>query len=273
MLKKIITFVLNFALVILILALIVITLAINTILNEQYILKVLEANNFYERAYNDIKDGFENYTMQSGLELSILDDLISTYKVESDIKKVLSRVYTGKESIVETNSIKLELYYRIYTILEENKKVPDEAEEASIIAYIKSIGKVYENGIIYAKMNISPTILDVLKRNVIIGIVILELIIIIVNRNMNKILNALGVSLFASGVLSASVKILLEKRVQNILIMDQKFSNCLNYGINDCLLSFWNTGITLVIAGGVVILFSNIIFSYFSKKTIVDKNK
>ena len=71
MLKRISSFILNFILIVLSILLFFIILSSKTILNENYIIDVLEKNNFYERSYSDIYKDCESYTMQSGLDLEI----------------------------------------------------------------------------------------------------------------------------------------------------------------------------------------------------------
>ena len=70
-------------------------------------------------------------------------------------------------------------------------------------------------------------------------------------------------------ILTLIVKPLVETRVQNILIMDQKFSNCLVFLLNDIMEKCFKYGLIATIIGLCLILISSL---NFFAKTIEDKN-
>ena len=269
MIKKIINFCLNLIMSILVLGLIVISLVSNTILNKNYIKQKLLENKFYERTYSDIKEDFENYTMQSGLDLEILDGLFTKKKVINDINSKIDYIYDGKNFEVETNSIREELVSRINNTLEENNRIPSDDEKESIKIYEDVIVDCYKTGILYGRNFTIET--DYLKQPriaCIIGIVVISIVLIIINRNILKYISFIGINLLFSGILCSSLKFLLEKRIQHILILDAKFSNFLINSLTEIIEKFYKCGIVASIIGLAFIVFGSL---EKIKKTIENK--
>ncbi|MBR2290245.1 MAG: hypothetical protein IJ867_06650 [Clostridia bacterium] len=272
MIKKILNFLLNFAMSILVLGLIVVALISNTVLNKEYIKRKLEENRFYDRTYSDIKEDFENYTMQSGLELEILDGLFTKEKVVQDVNLKIDSIYNGKKGEVETASIRNELDLRINRALEENNRVPKEEEKASIQKYEDTIVDSYKSGILYG-VNFSingiyEKYLEKAKIACIVGIVVISAILLIINRNLLKYISFVGINLLFSGILSLSVKFLIEKRVQHILILDSKFSNFLVNSLNDLIEKCFQIGVVVIAVGFALIVLGSL---EKLKKTIENK--
>ncbi|MCI8309864.1 MAG: hypothetical protein HFJ45_06790 [Clostridia bacterium] len=261
MIKKVITFILNFLLIILGISTFIIIIISKTVLNEEYLKSVLVTNNFYQRAYDDIKDDFENYTMQSGLELDILDSLVSKEKVTNDINKRLDSIFNLENFEVDTNSIKEELNSRINNILVENNRVLEESEKTSIEKYENAIVDSYKSGILYGKqLHIPSDLVSKYLKYTVISMIVLILLIIIINRKIKTILNSCGVILLPIGIIISLVKPLVLHRVQNILMLDQKFSNCLVFVLNDIVEKCFKYGIVIAIVGMLFIIISSINF-------------
>lgn len=269
MIKRIISFLLNLIMSILVLGLICIWIINTSLLSKKYVKAKLVENKFYDRAYADIKEDFENYTMQSGLELDILDELFTKAKVISDINKKIDAIYDGKKVIIETDSIRDELDFRINSALEKNNRVPTDKEKDSINKYEDAIIDSYKSGILYGRdFSISKKIFDLMKIvciALIVGIIAISTVLIILNK---KILKYFGINLLFSGILCISVKYLLEKRIVHILFMDAKFSVLLVNTLSDIIARFYYLGIAAVIMGCTLI----VIGSYENlKKTIENK--
>lgn len=269
MIKKLVNFFLNFIMSVLVFGFICINLISNTVFNKEYIKQKLSENKFYDKAYSDIKDDFENYTMQSGLELEILDGLFSKEKVQKDINLKLDSIYEGKKVNIETDSIKNELDSRINLALEKNNRVPSEKEKESIQKYEDVICESYEKGILYGKdFTIEKNWISLAYKICIIGFVIISIVLILINRKVLKYFSFIGINLVFSGVLCSVIRILLEKRVIHILILDSKFSNFLVNSLTDILERFYKCGLSVVIIGLVLIILGSL---EKNKKTIENK--
>ena len=254
MIKKGINFVLNLVMSVLVLGLICVLLISSTFFNKEYVKEKMRENRFYEKTYSDIKEDFENYTMQSGLELEILEGLFTKDKVEKDINSKIDAMYGGKKVKIETDSIRMELDSRIDLALEENNRVPSENEKKSIQKYEDVIVDCYQSGILYGRdFSISSKYLGLAKNICIIAMIVISILLLIINRSILKYISFIGVNLLFSGILCASVKFLLEKRIQHILILDAKFSKLLVNCLNDIIGKFHNFGIIAVLLGVILI--------------------
>ena len=273
MIKKVITFILNFILILLCILIFAGLLLSKTVLNKDYLKEVLSEKNFYERTLNDINDGFVSYTMQSGLELEILDNLVSLEKVTEDVNKKLDSIFEKESYKVDTSFLKEELDSRINSALEENNRKPSDNEKESIEKYEKAMEECYDSGIFYGKyadkVHITTSLVDKLLKYTIIAIIIDVILIVFINLKIGVILNSFGKVLMSAGILTLIVKPLVETRVQNILIMDQKFSNCLVFLLNDIMEKCFKYGLIATIIGLCLILISSL---NFFAKTIEDKN-
>lgn len=267
MLKKIIVYIINFLLVILIFLLSSLLILSNTVLNKQYVKEVLIKNDYYERTYGNIKEDFKNYIMQSGLQESILEDLYDREKVNSDIDMVIDSIFENKKLNIDTKTITKKLDNRINAVLENNNRRPEAEEREEIKIFENTIAEVYTDGIVYSSESIleianiyskiQPLIIKIAN---LFGVLILALLVIIfvINRNLNKNINAVGIALFSSGLLGIIIKILIGDRTHNILVLNTTFSESLIYLINSIVDIFFITGMTMTIIGFVLIIVSNI---------------
>lgn len=272
MIKRIISFLLNLIMSILVLGLICVILITNTIYNKDYIKLKLKENKFYSRTYSDIKNDFENYTMQSGLDLEILDGLISEEKVEKDINSKIDYIYGGEKVEIETASIRNEIDSRIKAALEKNHRTPTNSEKNSISKYEDVLEECYKTGILYGKdfalKNIGKY-LNIAKNSCIIGIIVISIILLIINKSLLKYLTYVGVNLLFSGSLCILLRFLLENRVDHILLLDQKFSNLLVNTILEIINKFHKVGSICVIASIICI----IVGSFEKKKKTIENKK
>lgn len=267
MLKKIVVYIINFLLVILIFLLSSLLILSNTVLNKQYVKNVLIKNDYYGRTYANIKEDFKNYIMQSGLQESILEDLYDREKVNSDIDMVIDSIFENKKLSIDTKTITKKLDNRINAVLENNNRRPEAEEREEIKIFENTIAEVYIDGIVYSSESvleisniynkIQPLIIKVVN---LLGVLILALLVIIfvINRNLKQNINAVGISLFSSGLLSIIIKILIGDRTHNILVLNTTFSESLIYLINSIVSIIFVTGIVMSITGFIFIIVSNI---------------
>ena len=267
--KKIINFLLNFIMSILVFILICMNFTFSTVFNKTYIKTKLTENRFYERAYADVKERFENYTMQSGLELDILEGLVTKEKVKKDINQKIDAIYDNQKITIETDSIRNELDARINAVLEKNNKTPNTTEKESIQKYEDAIVESYQAEILYGKsFSIPQKDFQCVRTICIIGIVVISILLLFINKSISKYMAFLGITGVFSGTLCVVVKRLLEKRIIHILIMDAKFSHFLVNTLTDMLLRFYHMGISIMAVGFLLIIIGSL--ENF-KKTIENK--
>lgn len=267
MVKKIIIYIINFFLVICILGLSSLLIFSNTILNKQYVINVLEKNNYYEKTYYNIQDGFKNYIMQSGLEEEVLQDLYNREKINKDINIVIDGIYENKEINIDTDEIIKILDDRINVVLEQNNRKPDAQEKEEIKIFEDTIAQVYVDGIAYSEEyvsqigNIYSNIQLIIKRvEIILSILtfVLVCIIIVINKNIRETLNTIGIAFISIGMLKIVLKILIGDRTHNILMLNSAFSQSLIYLINSIVNVFFITGIIMLITGIVITILAKL---------------
>ena len=111
-LKNIVTIFLSFVLMIGILCSTVLFIA-NKYLDKKYILNKFEEINLYGSVYEEVRDGFENYIYQSGLDINIIDKICSKEKVKSDIISVVDSMYSNQEVKIDSSQIRNNLDKRV----------------------------------------------------------------------------------------------------------------------------------------------------------------
>lgn len=268
MVKRIIIYIINFLLSLCVLLLSSLLIFSNTVLNKQYVINVLERNDYYEKTYYNIQEGFKNYIMQSGLEESILEDLYDREKVNNDINMVIDAIFENKSINIDTEVIVQKLDDRINAILEQNNRVPEKEEREEIKIFEDTIAEVYSDEISYSIESIEQIssvltkiqlLLSTVKIALIIVTIVLFLLIIAISRSLREIINTLGITLITAGIIQVAIKLLIGDRTHNILILNSNFSTSLIDLINSIVQTFFYTGITFAGLGLVIIIASSFI--------------
>lgn len=266
MAKKILIYIINFILVIFIFSFTILLVINSTVLNKQYVLNILQKNNYYEQINHLIEKSFKNNVIQSGLEESILEDLYDEEKINNDINMVIDVIYENKEMDIDTSEIKEKLDNRINAILQENNMQPNSEEREEIEAFEDAITNAYTNEIVYAEKYVEeianafemlqPLLLSV---RIAIGalIVIFIIITIIITKDMKYTIRTLGISLLSVGIINITIKILVGKRIHNILVLNATFSRCLIDLISSLINMIFNIGIMMSILGVMGIILGN----------------
>ena len=83
-----------------------IQIASSTILSQSYVLKQLEEANYYANIYTEIKSDFENYIYQSGLDESVLENIITVEEVTQDTNQIIANIYNGDNKQIDVTALK-----------------------------------------------------------------------------------------------------------------------------------------------------------------------
>lgn len=267
--KKIITFIFTFVLSIMILLCLVINVCSSTVLNQEYVLSKLEENNYYEKTYNMVKDNFENYIQQSGLDDDVLENIVTQEEIKKDTIQILDNIYVGiSGDDISTKNIKERLQQNIDKSL-ENRKLSSESKEA-IDSFITKIGNEYDNTILNTKYEDSLNIIykkvvdlkGILLKVVTVSIGFSIIVIIITNfKKIYKTVSAISVSLLSSGMFLVFVKVYIDKKVklQSILILNNNISEVFRNVLVEIFDKFLIYGIILSVLGLVLLIVSNLI--------------
>lgn len=261
--KKVILYILSFILSLGIFAVLTLVIFSNTLLNKQYVLGILEKNDYYEKTYANIQEGINNYAMQSGLEQEVFESLYTKEKVTKDINQVVDFIYENKEVEINAEAIKGELDNRIDKVLEEHQKVPKQEEKESIQKLEDVISETYVNGIVYSSEIIEKIneplqkIMQSMQKVFIASIVCICILLLVIGIVSKKeIFRYLGISFMTSGILSILLQLLVGNRVHYILILNTAFSECVRCMISSILHMFSIVGGTFIIIGVMSCIFS-----------------
>ena len=270
--KKAISYVLSFVLVLMLLSLCLLTIVKSTILDEKYMISKLEDANYYERMNGEIIEQFKNYTIQSGLSDEVLENLFTEDKLKQDINNVIDSIYTGKELEISTSEIRENLKENILAEVEKEGKTVDFEDEA-MEEYLKAIESAYESQVSYSTNTINSigstfekviSLAQTAQIIVIVVTIVIAVLIIILNIKQIFGLNYLAISSMASGLFILIAKFLLGQStdLKNIMLINQATSHVIQLVIEDLLAKVTIAGVVLLIIG----LIFSIIYNLQNKK-------
>lgn len=266
--KTIIKYMITIIIAISMILFLIINLASSTILNKNYILSKLEETNYYNKIYEEVKSNFENYIHQSGLEESVLEDIISKEKVKKDTELIISNLYDGLEEKIDTQEIKDNLNKNIEETLGNAKLVV--TQRNAIDALIEKICDEYTTTISHYEYEkqINDVYLKVMKylemaKKIILVIIAISIILLVFlnRRRIYKAFSLLGVSLATTGIFFIIVNIFINMKikVQTILILNDAISDTLRNILTELLNSINGYGYIMLGVGLVFIIVSNLI--------------
>ena len=121
-----------------VLSLSIVTLIKFTILNENYLIKQLEKNNYYNNLYTSINEEMSYYIIQSGLEEEVLENIYTKEMVTNSVNNLIKNFYTGKKLTIDTTLLKENLNNNITNYLSKNNIViTDKNDGDNVVANIK----------------------------------------------------------------------------------------------------------------------------------------
>ena len=193
---------------------------------NQYVLRIYHLLHFFElflcfcynSIYEEVRDGFENYIYQSGLDINIIDKICTKEKVKNDILIVINSMYGEENSTIETTEIRNNLDNSINEYVVSQGRKLSKQEQDNIKKFEDLIEESYKEEIgLYQKgsdkmARSMPRILNIIKKGQIISIgitALLLIILVIVNSKKVSIAGSyVGVSLLSSGVIMVAIKII-----------------------------------------------------------------
>ena len=275
--KKAISYVLSFVLVLMLLSLCLLAIVKSTILDEKYMISKLEDANYYERMNGEIIEQFKNYTIQSGLSDEVLENLFTEDKLKQDINNVIDSIYTGKELEISTSEIRENLKENILTEVEKEGKTVDFEDEA-MEEYLKAIESAYESQVSYSTSTINSigstfekviSLAQTAQIIVIVVTIVIAVLIIILNIKQIFGLNYLAISSMASGLFILIAKFLLGQStdLKNIMLINQATSHVIQLVIEDFLAKVTIAGVVLLIIGLIFSIIYNLLNKKYFEKT------
>ena len=267
-LKTVIKYIITIILALSMIAYFFIQLASSTILSEQYILSKLEETDYYNKIYESVKSNFENYIHQSGLEETVLENIVSKEKVRKDTKIIISNLYDELEQKIDTQEIRDNLNNNIKETLGEQNITKTQqssidtfvdhicneyTDTMSHFSYEKQINQYYQKAMQY--INLAKKVLLIT-----IGLAILLLLVLNLKR-IYKFVLLLGISLTTTGTFLIIVNLFINSKVkvQTITILNDAISDTVRHVLADILHMIMNNGSIMLISGILLIIIPNLI--------------
>ena len=280
--KAITKYILITILTIFIISYICLNIASSTILSENYVLSKLEETDYYSKIYENVKSNFENYIHQSGLEEEVIEDIVSKEKIEKDIKTIIKNIYEGTNQQIETEEIKNNLEqkidkalgYKNMNVTQKNaintyiEKICNEyTSTISHTNYEKQINQIYQNVVKYIELG---------KKVALISIIIIVIVLIILNlKKIYEVFCIIGTALTSAGTFLIIINMFINAKVkiQNIILLNDAFSNVIRNITTEILETIQKNGILLLIIGIILIIFTITIENITQYKKEKNKQK
>ena len=188
-----------------------------TVFNKDYIINLLEKENYFEKIYNEILEEMESDIMPSGFTNDIIKDTFTKDEVKEDIKTFINNVYQGNKTTLDKELLKDKIKC-LYS---------------------------YADGLI----NTFYKIYHIINKVVIVLLIVLFVLIFLAKLLFKY--NYLSSSILASGLIILFIRIFIYERIDAdyLLVITENFSNILTLIINTIGNYLLSIGIGLVIFG------------------------
>ena len=242
--KKIIKVILTPIISILILLTITTIVLSQTILNQNYITKILEKNNYKNKVYNSIKNEYQKLspTLHIGEEDSKLEEVITKKIVEKDINTTIYNIYHNKEIKVSTEKLEQQIDDKINSLLIKNNITPTKEEQQALKELKINMTDIYTNHMIYSKKYISKLPFYLKKANkslkiitIVLTVICISFIILLqklITNKKEKIIN-IGIAFLTTFFISLIIFFLFKNKIDNILIINKYLSQIIIYIMKD----------------------------------------
>jgi len=270
---KVLTNLLKFILIVVLavcsIAIGVIQIVTQTVLNKNYIIQKMEETNFYSETYKLVQSNFEKYIEQSGFEENILENICTEEKVKQDINLMISNIYEGANKTIDITEISDNLNANI-----DKLNIRDSKNQKAIEQFVEHICQEYTDTLVHTKYEndinkfYKEIVIkkDKIEKIVIIALVIDVIVILIVNnKNIEKDFQSIGTAIFSSSAfeLIACQIINLRVSIKGIKIFNDAFSDMIVAIIQNVISKVVSFGIaTLMIA--IILIIINAIIIFFS---------
>ena len=270
---KVLTNLLKFILIVVLavcsIAIGIIQIVTQTVLNKNYIIQKMEETNFYSETYKLVQSNFEKYIEQSGFEENILENICTEEKVKQDINLMISNIYEGANKTIDITEISDNLNANI-----DKLNIRDSKNQKAIEQFVEHICQEYTDTLVHTKYenDINKFYKEIVIRKdkiekiVIIALVIDVIVILIVNnKNIEKDFQSIGTAIFSSSAfeLIACQIINLRVSIKGIKIFNDAFSDMIVAIIQNVISKVVSFGIaTLMIA--IILIIINAIIIFFS---------
>jgi hypothetical protein len=227
-----------------------------TVFNKDYIINLLEKENYFEKIYNEILEEMESDIMPSGFTNDIIKDTFTKDEVKEDIKTFINNVYQGNKTTLDKELLKDKIKKNIDDfLLKSNLKITD---KNGVNTFVNDLVKDYQDEVcLYSYtdglINTFYKIYHIINKVVIVLLIVLFVLIFLAKLLFKY--NYLSSSILASGLIILFIRIFIYERIDAdyLLVITENFSNILTLIINTIGNYLLSIGIGLVVFGVITI--------------------
>lgn len=271
---NVVKYIMIFLLAVSIIGIVMLNLVSTSLLKEQYVVSKLEETNYYEKLKQEIEDSFENYIGQSGLDETVIHNIISVEKVKQDTKTILDNIYFGENKTVDATELENNLRKNISESL-QNRKLTITGQKA-VDEYVNKITSEYKQTLTHTKyetqihqvMKKVNQGVDILQKVVLIVLGVSIILILVLNaKQIAKSITHLGIALTTSGGFFTLLGIYITSKIKidNIVVQTEAISNVIKAIMNDIVNTIHQYGYLLLAIGIILIIVGNLVV-YVKKK-------
>ncbi len=273
--KNIVNYVLSTLIAICIIIFLIIQLASSSILSKKYILSKLDEIDYYGKIQKDVQSNFENYIHQSGLDETVLENIVSKEKVKKDTQLMISSIYDGIEETIDIQEIKDKLNKNIEEFL-GNKQTTNEQKEAintlvekicseytSTLSHYKFENKINEY---YTKVK---KYIEIVEKASLVVIAVITILLLLLNmKKLYKAFSVFGTSLTIAGFFMTIVNLFINSKIkiETILLLNEAISNIIKNILTQVLSNTKIYAYSLIAVGILLTVIANFIHNQIKYK-------
>ncbi len=160
--RKTVSYILSFLLAV---TIVVIGLLLNVkIAVSQSFVKGCISDEIVESARKTAYDVASDYTIPTGIDTSVLDDVITVDMVRGSLNEVIDTAYRDREASVSTDALSKALRPKVETFLKDNAVKVDDDTRDVMDAYVDDICKLYSSSVMITGINYLTSMRDLFNR-------------------------------------------------------------------------------------------------------------
>lgn len=175
--KLILNYLSQFILSIVVLGLVLTVTFRFTVLNENYVLRQMEKNEYFEQLSDSILNEMSKYIVQAGLTKDVLNQIYTKDMIKEDMHTIIQAMYHNQSLTVDTTKLKENLENNVNSYLEQNNV--QVADQDSLDRFINQMANIYESKLNFSGyLNSVPKMMN--KINTYLNVAIISCIIAVV---------------------------------------------------------------------------------------------
>ncbi len=246
----------------------ILSILLITVFNKNFILDILEKNDYYNGLNTVIKNQMSYQVVQAGFDDEVLDGIYDEDLLRRSTKKVLDGLYNNKEINISTSKIEEELNKNIEEYVANRGFTIDDRE--AVDKFVVEMTNIYKTNIGYSNViEKVRTLFNNSYRIILIGLII-SVILFIGNYFFSKTIfkeRNIIVSLFTTGILLIFFSYYVKENIDinNITIYTELISKVIINYLNDIFKIMDILGIIYIIIGLIMIILLNKFISTLKK--------